>query len=59
MEKKKVELKAKDIVKEITVDVEITGQRTAGIRLIVGSMLLRFAAWIIGCDVVFKIGDKK
>lgn len=45
------ELSIQEAMKTVTIDVVVTGQRTAAIRLRVGAWLIKLAARVMGCNV--------
>ena len=43
-----------DVITDTELEVIITGVETFKIRAFIGVNLLRFAAWIIGCQITVK-----
>jgi hypothetical protein len=46
---------ASDVMKRLTLEVNITGVRVLRARLWLGMRLMRLAVWVMGCDLDMKV----
>lgn len=45
-------LKMRDLMKEVTIVVQLKGHTELKIRLAIGKLLIRLSAWVIGCRFI-------
>lgn len=53
-----IELSMPDLMKHMTLDMVVTGQREASIRIWLGTRLLKLGAWVMGCGVNVEVSAK-
>jgi hypothetical protein len=47
-----------DLMKTVTCEIELTGVRSWKVRLAIGMVLFKFAAWVTGMKVTIKVGNQ-
>lgn len=51
------EMKMAELIKNITCEITLTGVITSRVRLVLGVLLFRFAAWVTGTEGRIMIGN--
>jgi len=52
----KAEVSMVDVMKNVTMIVTLTGEKSIRVRMWVGCRLIKAAAWVMNCGVEFKNG---
>jgi len=48
-----------EVMKDITLEITITGIKVFRIRMVIGILLIKLAAWVLGYQVEFDINEDK